>query len=97
MPTKMVQCFSNDKAWVTPELKALLNGKKRVFRSGDRGAEEGTKLIKTEKGKARATTGQRWMSPYSRTMVWRGLKLFWDTAKAVGGIQNRETWNGQIN
>lgn len=36
VPTKRVRCFSNNKPWVTPELKALLNEKKRAFKSGDK-------------------------------------------------------------
>ncbi|TWW76585.1 hypothetical protein D4764_13G0012470 [Takifugu flavidus] len=34
--TRKVRCFPNNKPWVTPDLKALLNEKKRVFRSGDK-------------------------------------------------------------
>ena len=30
--TKKVQCFPNYKTWETPNLKALLNEKKKVFR-----------------------------------------------------------------
>ncbi|XP_023814160.1 macrophage-expressed gene 1 protein-like [Oryzias latipes] len=33
---KSVRCFSNNKPWVTPELKTLLNEKKRAFLSGDK-------------------------------------------------------------
>lgn len=36
VPTRTVRCFSNNKPWVNPELKALLNEKKRIFRSGDK-------------------------------------------------------------
>ncbi|KAI3356448.1 hypothetical protein L3Q82_017659 [Scortum barcoo] len=36
VPTKRVQCFSNNKPWVTPDLRALLLEKKRAFQSGDR-------------------------------------------------------------
>ncbi|CAM4530207.1 unnamed protein product [Leuciscus chuanchicus] len=36
VPTKKVLCFSNNKPWVTSELKALLNKKKRLVRSGGR-------------------------------------------------------------
>ena len=36
MPARTVQCFSNNKPWITSDLKALLNKKKRAFRSGDR-------------------------------------------------------------
>ena len=36
MPTRTIGCFPNNKPWITNDLKALLNKKKRVFRSGDR-------------------------------------------------------------
>ena len=36
MPARTVRCFSNNKPWITSDLKALLNEKKRAFRSGDR-------------------------------------------------------------
>ena len=36
MPTRTVCCFPSNKPWVTNDLKALLNKKKRAFRSGDR-------------------------------------------------------------
>ena len=34
--SKVIQCFHNNKLWVTSEIKALVNEKKRVFRSGDK-------------------------------------------------------------
>ena len=36
MPARTVHCFSNNKPCITSDLKALLNKKKRAFRSGDR-------------------------------------------------------------
>ncbi|KAI3374835.1 hypothetical protein L3Q82_021373 [Scortum barcoo] len=36
VPTKRVRCFSNNKPWVTPDLRALLQEKRRAFQSGDR-------------------------------------------------------------
>lgn len=36
IPARTVACFSNNKPWITSDLKALLNEKKRAFRSGDR-------------------------------------------------------------
>lgn len=36
VPTRRVRGFSNNHHWVTPELKALLNQKKRAFNPGDR-------------------------------------------------------------
>ncbi|KAK0135139.1 putative RNA-directed DNA polymerase from transposon X-element [Merluccius polli] len=36
VPTRSVRCFPNNKPWITSDLKALLNKKKRAFRTGDR-------------------------------------------------------------
>ena len=36
MPTRTVRCFPNKKSWITNDLTALLNKKKRAFRSVDR-------------------------------------------------------------
>ena len=36
MPTRTARCLPNNKPWITNDLKALLNKKKRAFRSGDR-------------------------------------------------------------
>ena len=33
---RTVRCFPNNKPWIINDLKALLNKKKRAFRSGDR-------------------------------------------------------------
>lgn len=41
VPTRKVQCFSNNKPWVTPELKMFLNEKKTVFKLGDKEGAEG--------------------------------------------------------
>lgn len=37
LPQRTVRCFPNNKPWITSDLKALLNDKKRAFRSEDRG------------------------------------------------------------
>ncbi|KAI4899250.1 hypothetical protein NFI96_000608 [Prochilodus magdalenae] len=35
VPTRTVECYPNNKPWVTKDIKALLNKKKRAFRAGD--------------------------------------------------------------
>ncbi len=50
VPTKKVKCYSNNKPWVTPELKALLNEKKRAFLVGDR--EELKRVQKLRRGRS---------------------------------------------
>ncbi|KAF7644468.1 hypothetical protein LDENG_00221520 [Lucifuga dentata] len=78
VPTRKVWCFSNNKPWVTPELKALLNDKKRAFRMGDK--EELRRVQKELKYNIR-----RCKDSYRRMMeehlqqnnareVWRGLE-----------------------
>lgn len=37
VPSRTIRCYANNKPWVTPELKALLNEKKRAFSLGDKG------------------------------------------------------------
>ena len=37
MPARTVRCYPNNKPWITSDLKALLNKKKRAFRSGTEG------------------------------------------------------------
>ncbi|KAJ8412582.1 hypothetical protein AAFF_G00129180 [Aldrovandia affinis] len=36
VPTRTVHCYSNNKPWVTRDIKAILNAKKRAFRAGNR-------------------------------------------------------------
>ncbi|XP_077458140.1 uncharacterized protein LOC144075198 [Stigmatopora argus] len=45
VPSKKVRCFSNNKPWVTRDLRALLNKKKRAFRSGEK---ESLKMVQKE-------------------------------------------------
>ena len=78
VPTKKVRCFSNSKPWVTPELKALLKEKRRVFRSGDkeelrRVQKELKKKIKEGKASYR-TKMENLLQQNSAREVWRGLK-----------------------
>lgn len=77
VPTRTVWCFSNNKPWVTPELKAL-NGKKSVFRSGDkeelrRVKKELKKKIKEGKDSYRRKVERQFQRRYTKE-VWRGLK-----------------------
>ncbi|KAK0147718.1 RNA-directed DNA polymerase from mobile element jockey [Merluccius polli] len=36
VPSRVVRCFSNNKPWINPDIKALLKEKKRAFRSGNK-------------------------------------------------------------
>jgi len=45
VPTRPVRCFSNNKPWINPDIKALLKEKKRAFQSGNK---EGLKTVQKE-------------------------------------------------
>ncbi|KAI4896395.1 hypothetical protein NFI96_003160 [Prochilodus magdalenae] len=45
VPTKTVRCFSNNKLWINPDIKALLKDTQRAFRSGD---NEEMKVVQRE-------------------------------------------------
>ncbi len=49
VPTRAVRCFSNNKPWINPDIKALLKEKKRAFRSGNKDQRE--LRIKIREGK----------------------------------------------
>ena len=36
IPLRIVLCFSNNKPWINPDIKALLKEKKRAFKSGNK-------------------------------------------------------------
>ncbi|KAI3373610.1 hypothetical protein L3Q82_022207 [Scortum barcoo] len=90
VPTKRVWCFSNNKPWVTPDLRALLLEKRRAFQSGDR--EELRRVQRDLKWKIKECKAS-----YRRKMedhlqqnnvreVWRGLQ-------AISGQGNGERRN----
>ncbi|TWW77710.1 hypothetical protein D4764_12G0011000 [Takifugu flavidus] len=88
VPTRKVRCFPNNKPWVTPDLKALLNEKKRVFRSGDkeelrRVQKELRRGIRRGKDSYRRKRGERLKGSNARE-VWRGLKTISGHTKDSG-------------
>ncbi|TWW56010.1 hypothetical protein D4764_09G0010600 [Takifugu flavidus] len=88
VPTCKVRCFPNNKPWATPELKALLNEKKRVFKSGDK--EELRRVqkvlrrgIRRGKDSYRRKLEERLKKSNARE-VWRGIKTISGHTKDSG-------------
>ncbi|XP_054872156.1 uncharacterized protein LOC111569300 [Amphiprion ocellaris] len=78
VPTRKVRCFSNNKPWVSLELKALLKEKRRVFGSGDkeelrRVQKEIKKKIKVDKASYR-TKMESYLQENNTREVWRDLR-----------------------
>lgn len=91
VPSRRVRCFSNNKPWVTPEIKALLNEKKRVFRSGDkeelrRVQKELRQRIRKGKDSYRRKLEEQLEQNNARD-VWRGLNKISGHGKSEGRVQ----------
>ncbi|KAK0138891.1 hypothetical protein N1851_024564 [Merluccius polli] len=78
MTARTVHCFSNNNPWITSDLKALLNKKKKAFRSGDRGEQrrvqhELRKMLRTCKDNYRRKLEAKFQQNSVRD-VWAGMK-----------------------
>ena len=88
VPTRTVRCFSNNKPWITPDIKALLKEKKRAFRSGDKAelkAVQKRLRRKIRQGKA----SYRWK--LSRQLQQRDIKAVWSSMKTMSGFKAAST------
>uniref|UniRef100_A0A671TU97 Reverse transcriptase domain-containing protein n=1 Tax=Sparus aurata TaxID=8175 RepID=A0A671TU97_SPAAU len=78
IPKKTVKMFSNNKPWVTPELKQLLNQKKRLFKSGGNREEKRTvpKNIKSMIRECKAAYKRKLESffRYDARRAWQGVQ-----------------------
>lgn len=72
-PAKTVHCFTNNKPWVTQEVKAVLNRKKVAFRSKDRkGIKSAQREVKEAKDIYRRKVEQK-LSGSCMREVWDGV------------------------
>lgn len=77
-PTKTVRCFPNNRPWITRDLKAPLNEKKRAFREGNR--EEQKRVQRELKVKIRESKGasrrklENKLQQNSTKEVWSGMR-----------------------
>ena len=78
MPARTEHCFSNNKLWITSELKALLNKNKMAFRSGDKEEQRGVQhelreALRTCKDNNRRKLDAKLLQNSVRD-VWTGMK-----------------------
>ncbi|XP_051238681.1 uncharacterized protein LOC127353460 isoform X2 [Dicentrarchus labrax] len=98
IPTKKVRCYPNNELWVTSDLQALLNEKKRAFRSGDRAElkrvqRELKRSISESKDNYRRKLEDKLEDSNSRE-VWSGMKEitgFQRGGGQLGGTNNEPT------
>ncbi|KAK0139208.1 hypothetical protein N1851_024135 [Merluccius polli] len=79
IPCKTIKSFANNKPWVTKEIKAAINNKKRAFRKGDKNklklAQKNLKrAIRQGKRKYKDRVESKLQQGDSRGL-WKGMKL----------------------
>ena len=84
VPTRTVRYFSNNKPWITPDIKALLKEKKRAFRSGDR---EDLKTVQKELRRKIREEKDRYRKKMEEQLQERNTKGVWDGLKNISGHQ----------
>ncbi|KAL0188435.1 hypothetical protein M9458_015534, partial [Cirrhinus mrigala] len=99
--SRRVQCFPNNKPWVTSELKALLNEKKRAFLSVDK--EELCRVqleLKYNIRRCKASYKlEQGMEQNNIREVWRGLKHISGHGKSGDVLQviGDQAWANELN
>ncbi len=78
VPVKTIHCFPNNKPWITSEVKAVLNRKKRAFKNKDpeemkRAQRELKNCIREAKDSYRKKLERRLQASDMRE-VWAGMK-----------------------
>ncbi|KAI4873724.1 hypothetical protein NFI96_000464 [Prochilodus magdalenae] len=91
VPTRTVKCYPNNKPWVTKDVKALLNKKKRAFRAGDR--EE----VRTTQRELKRTIREA-KDRYRRKLEWKlqqnNMREVWSGMSTITGF--RSSNNGGV-
>ncbi|RXN29760.1 RNA-directed DNA polymerase from mobile element jockey [Labeo rohita] len=103
VPSRTVWCFPNNKPWVTSELKALLNEKKRAFLSEDK--EELRRVQRELKYNIRRCKAsykkklEQGMEQNNIREVWRGLKHISGHGKSGDVLQviGDQAWANELN
>ncbi|KAI4881531.1 hypothetical protein NFI96_008386 [Prochilodus magdalenae] len=85
VPTRTVKCYPNNKPWVTKDIKALLNKKKRAFRAGDR--EE----VRTTQRELKRTIREA-KDGYRRKLEWKlqqnNMREVWSGMRTITGFRS---------
>jgi len=88
VPTRTVRCFSNNKPWINPDIKALLKEKKRAFKSGNKDELKAMQRLLRRKIREGENSHKRKMEDQLQQKntigVWRGLKT-------ISGFKNPDS------
>ena len=101
VPTRTVQCFSNSKPWINPDIKALLKEKKRVFRSGNK---EELKAVQKELRRKIREGKNSYRGKMENQLQQRNISGVWKSLKTISGQRTPDsqavgdqTWVNDMN
>ncbi|KAI4881116.1 hypothetical protein NFI96_026359, partial [Prochilodus magdalenae] len=99
--TKTILCFSNNKPCINPDIKALLNEKKRVFRSGDKDElkavqRELRRKIREGKASYRRKLEEQ-LQRNNVNGVWKGIKTISGHKKPDSQVMGDQKWVNERN
>ncbi|TWW56008.1 hypothetical protein D4764_09G0010580 [Takifugu flavidus] len=105
VPTKTVQCYPNNKPWVTQEVKDVLNKKKKAFRNKDReemkeAQREVKRCLKEAKNTYRKKVEKK-LADNNMRDVWEGVRTITGhkakTSMEGGGVERANDLNQFFN
>ncbi|XP_013890172.1 uncharacterized protein LOC106537333 [Austrofundulus limnaeus] len=82
VPTRTVRCFSNNKPWINPDIKALLKEKKRAFRSGNK---EEMKAVQRELRRKIRDGKESYRKKMEVQLQENNVSGVWNSLKAISG------------
>lgn len=101
VPTRTVRCFSNNKPWINPDIKALLKEKKRAFMSRNREELKAVQIRlrrKIREGKKTYRTKlENQLQASNVTGVWRGLKTISGHNSPKTLTEKDKDWADELN
>ena len=69
VPTKTVWCFSKNKPWNNPDIKALPKEKNSAFRAGDKEELRAVQRKLRKSGRVKSATKRRWKNSCKKNNV----------------------------
>jgi len=99
--TQTVRCFSNNKPWINPDIKALLKEKKRAFKLGNKDELKAVQRLlrrKIRKGKnSYRKKMEDQLQQKNTSGVWRGLKTISGFKKPDSQAVEDQKWANDLN
>ncbi|XP_049889997.1 uncharacterized protein LOC126383511 [Epinephelus moara] len=84
VPARTVHCYPNNKPWVTKDIKAILNSKKRAFRAGNR---EEVRAIQGELKMKIREAKERYRRKLERKLQQNNMREVWSGMRTITGFR----------